>query len=130
MLSGVRELEDMNIYRRLVQGEYNVHRGTLMLYMGFATLVFFFCFIYLLIFMGNAARPEQEPSIWTGTIHYFVGILLVLFGLVSKGMWKAVSKVAPDKSMTALAFILMLNLGYWGIYFVGMYIGRIWQAVH
>lgn len=118
----------MNIYRRIVRGEYTVHRGVLRLYLLLAALVFFFCFIYLLVFMGNAARPELEPSVWTGTVHYFLGLVLVLFGLVSQGMWRAVSRAAPDKRMTALAFILMLNLGYWLMYFVGMYIDRIWQV--
>ena len=121
-----KEKKSWNVFKRIYTGQFRVHRASLMLYLLFAALVYMMCMIYMVIFVGNAMHPERDPNLYTGTIHYFLGIALVLFGLCSKGMYLAVSRQLPDKRVTALSFLLVLNLGFWGMYFAGMYIDKIW----
>ena len=121
-----KEKKSWNIFKRIYTGQFRVHRASLVLYLLFAAIVYMMCMIYMVIFVGNAMHPDRAASIYTGTIHYFLGIALVLFGLCSKGMYLAVSRQLPDKRGTALSFLLVLNLGFWAMYFAGMYIDKIW----
>ena len=120
------EKQSRNIFKRIYTGQFRVHRGSLMLYLGFAAFVYMMCMIYMVIFVGNAMHKTQPESMYTGTIHYFLGVALVLFGMCSKGMWLAVSRQLPEKRQMALSFLLVLNLGFWVMYFAGMYIDKIW----
>ncbi len=123
------EKKSWNIFKRIYTGRFRVHRASLVLYLLFAALVYMMCMIYMVIFVGNAMHPDRAASIYTGTIHYFLGIALVLFGLCSKGMYLAVSRQLPDRRVTALTFLLVLNLGFWAMYFAGMYIDKIWALM-
>ena len=44
-------------------------------------------------------------------------------------MWLAVSRSLPEKRQMALSFLLVLNLGFWVMYFAGMYIDKIWALM-
>ena len=118
--------KDWNIFKRIYTGQFRVHRGSLTLYLGFAALLYMMCMIYMVIFVGNAMNKGQPENLYTGTIHYFLGVALVLFGMCSKGMWLAVSRQLPEKRQMALSFLLVLNLGFWAMYFAGIYIEKIW----
>lgn len=121
-----KEKRSLNIFRRIYRGQFGIHRLSLLLYLCFAALVYFMCMVYMVIFVGNALHPDQPASIYTGTIHYFLGVALVLFGLCSKGMYLAASRQMPNKRGAARMFLLVLNLGFWAMYFAGMYIDKIW----
>lgn len=121
-----KEKKDWNIFKRIYTGQFRVHRGSLTLYLGFAALLYMMCMIYMVIFVGNAMNKSQPENLYTGTIHYFLGVALVLFGMCSKGMWLAVSRQLPEKRQMALSFLLVLNLGFWAMYFAGIYIEKIW----
>ena len=121
-----KEKPSRNIFKRILDGQFRVHRASLVLYLLFAGLVYLMCMIYMVIFVGNAMHPDQAANIYTGTIHYFLGVALVLFGLCSKGMYLAVARQLPERRATALTFLLVLNLGFWAMYFAGMYIDKIW----
>ncbi len=120
------EKKSWNIFKRIYTGQFRLHRAALMLYLGFAALTYVMCMAYMIIFVGNALHKGQPINIYTGTIHYFLGVVLVLFGLCSKGMWLAVSRQLPEKRHMALSVLLVLNLGFWAMYFAGMYIEKIW----
>ena len=124
-----QEKRSKNIFKRVFTGQFGVHRTSLKLYLCFAAFVYMMCMIYLMIFVGNATHKDLPEHIYTGTIHYFLGVALVLFGLCSKGMWLAVSRELPEKRHMALSFLLVLNLGFWAMYFAGMYIEKIWALL-
>ena len=123
------EKKSWNIFKRIYTGQFTVHRPALMLYLLFAALTYLMCMLYMAIFVGNALHSDQPPSIYTGTIHYFLGITLVLFSLCSKGMWLAVARQLPEKRRVALISLLVLNLGFWAMYLAGMYIEKIWALL-
>ena len=124
-----KEKPSRNIFKRILDGQFRVHRASLILYLLFAALVYLMCMIYMVIFVGNAMHPDRAANIYTGTIHYFLGVALVLFGLCSKGMYLAVASQLPERRITALTFLLVLNLGFWAMYFAGMYIDKIWALM-
>ncbi len=124
-----KEKKDWKIFKRIYTGQFRVHRGSLILYLGSAALLYMMCMIYMVIFVGNAMNKGQPENLYTGTIHYFLGVALVLFGMCSKGMWLAVSRQLPEKRQMALSFLLVLNLGFWAMYFAGIYIDKIWALL-
>ena len=123
------EKRSKNIFKRIFTGQFEVHRTSLKLYLCFAAFVYMLCMIYLMIFMGNAEHKGQPEHIYTGAIHFFLGVAMVLFGLCSRGMWLAVSREWPEKRHMALSFLLVVNLGFWAMYIAGMYIEKIWALL-
>ncbi len=123
------EKRSRNIFKRIFTGQFELNRISLKLYLCFGVFVCTLCMIYLMIFMGNAAHKGQPEHIYTGAIHFFLGVALVLFGLCSKGMWMAVSREWPEKRHMAMSFLLSLNLVFWAMYVAGMYIEKIWALL-
>ncbi len=116
----------MNIFKRILTGNFEMHRLALKSYLLFAALTYMMAMIYLVIFVGNAMHKTQPPNVYSGTIHYFLGAVLVIFSLCSKGVYIAAARQFSDKRHTILSFILVLNIGFWLMYFAGMYIDKIW----
>ena len=116
----------MNIFKRIYTGNFELHRTALKFYLSFAALTYILSMFYLMIFIGNATHKTQAPNVYTGTIHYFLGMTLVFFSLCSRGVWLAAARRFPEHRITILTFIAVLNIGFWLMYFVGMYIDKIW----
>lgn len=116
----------MNIFKRIYTGNFDLHRTALKFYLLFAALTYILSMFYLMIFIGNATHKTQDPNVYTGTIHYFLGATLVLFGLCSRGVSLAAVRRFPEHRITILTFIWVLNIGFWLMYFAGMYIDKIW----
>jgi hypothetical protein len=125
-VSSHKEKIKPNIFKRIYTGQFKVQRSSLMLYVLFAAFVYVMCMVYMAIFIGNALFPDRPASIYTETVHYFLGVTLVLFGMCSKGMYLAVSRLLPERRVAAMLFFTALNLGFWALYLMGMYLDRVW----